>query len=126
MKIPFSKPFFDSEDLDEILANMRTVLTSGWLTSGKNVEALEKGFAETVGTRHAVALNSCTAALHAILLSLDMKPGDEVIVPSDTFVATANAALYTGANQFLLTPTLRLSTSPPRMRNSRSQKKREQ
>jgi perosamine synthetase len=76
---------------------MRTVLTSGWLTSGKNVEALEKGFAETVGTRHAVALNSCTAALHAILLSLDMKPGDEVIVPSNTFVATANAALYTGA-----------------------------
>ena len=97
MKVPFSKPFFDSEDLNEILANMKTVLTSGWLTSGKNVEALEKGFAERVGTRHAVALNSCTAALHAILLSLDMKPGDEVIVPSDTFVATANAALYTGA-----------------------------
>src|SRR5436309_1143860 len=97
MKVPFSKPFFDPEDLDEILANMKTVLISGWLTSGKNVEALEKGFVETVGTKHAVALNSCTAALHAILLSLDMKPGDEVIVPSDTFVATANAALYTGA-----------------------------
>ncbi len=97
MKVPFSKPFFDSEDLDEILANMRTVLTSGWLTSGKNVEALEKGFAETVGTRRAVALNSCTAALHSILLSLDLKAGDEVVVPSDTFVATANAVLYTGA-----------------------------
>ncbi len=97
MKVPFSKPFFDAEDLDEILANMRTVLTSGWLTSGKNVEALEKSFAETVGTKQAVALNSCTAALHAILLSLEIKPGDEVIVPSNTFVATANAALYTGA-----------------------------
>ena len=97
MKVPFSKPFFDAEDLEEILSNMRTVLTSGWLTSGKNVDALEKDFAEIVGTRHAVALNSCTAALHSILLSLDLKPGDEVIVPSNTFVATANAALYTGA-----------------------------
>src|SRR5438309_5616334 len=97
VKIPFSKPFFDDKDLNEILANMRTVLTSGWLTSGKNVEALEKDFAEAVGTSHAVALNSCTAALHAILLSLDIRSGDEVIVPSNTFVATANAALYTGA-----------------------------
>ena len=50
MKVPFSKPFFDSEGLDEILANMTTVLTSGCLTSGKNVEALENGFAETVDT----------------------------------------------------------------------------
>src|SRR5438046_9191170 len=97
MKVPFSKPFFDPEDLDEILANMKTVLTSGWLTSGKNVEALEKGFAETIGTRHAVALNSCTAALHAILLSLDVKLGEEEIVPSDTFVTTATTALNTGA-----------------------------
>ncbi len=97
MKVPFSKPYFDNNDLDGIVNNIRTVLTSGWLTSGKNVEKLERQFAETVGTSHAVALNSCTAALHSTLLALDIGTGDEIIVPSDTFVATANVALYVGA-----------------------------
>ena len=96
-RVPFAKPFFEAKDLDEILDSMRNVLTSGWLTSGKNVEALERQFAESVGTKEAVAVNSCTAALHASLLALDIKYGDEVIVPSDTFVATANAVLYVGA-----------------------------
>ncbi len=96
-RVPFAKPFFEAKDLDEILDSMRNVLTSGWLTSGKNVETLERQFAESVGTKEAVAVNSCTAALHASLLALDIKYGDEVIVPSDTFVATANAVLYVGA-----------------------------
>ena len=76
---------------------MRGVLRSGWLTSGKNVKNLEAEFAKYVGTESAVAVNSCTAALHAILLAMGVKQGDEVIVPSNTFVATANAALYVGA-----------------------------
>jgi len=97
LKVPFSKPYFTDEDLDEILSKMRDVLASGWLTSGKNVEALEKTFAEMLGVKEAIALNSCTAGLHAILIAMGIKSGDEVIVPTNTFVATANAALYTGA-----------------------------
>ena len=95
--IPFSKPYFTSEDIEEINARIDKVLRSGWLTSGPLVEEFEKTFAEFVGTKYGVALNSCTAALHATLLALGIKSGDEVIVPSDTFVATANAVLYVGA-----------------------------
>jgi len=97
LKIPFAKPLFSEADEDEIFANIRTVLRSGWLTSGKNVELLENEFTELIGTKHAVAVNSCTAGLHSILMALKLKPSDEVIVPSNTFVATPNSILYTGA-----------------------------
>ena len=95
-KVPFSKPCFNDEDIDEILNCIETVLRSGWLTSGINVKKLEEQFAKFIGAKEAVALNSCTAALHAILLALGIKSGDEVIVPTNTFVATANAVLYVG------------------------------
>jgi perosamine synthetase len=95
--IPFAKPHFADEDLSEIISGLREVLQSGWLTSGPNVQKLEEEFARFVGTSCAVSLNSCTAALHAILMALGVKNGDEVIVPTNTFVATANAALYVGA-----------------------------
>src|SRR2546428_10947131 len=97
MNVPFAKPYFSEEDLDEILADMRVILKKGWLTSGKNVEVFEQNFADLVGTSYGVALNSCTAALHSILVSLGIGPGDEVIVPSNTFVATAKAVAYSGA-----------------------------
>lgn len=96
-KVPFSKPCFTDEDLGEISSAVEKVLRSGWLTSGPNVQKLEEQFSKFIGTSYAVALNSCTAALHAILLALGIKSGDEVIVPADTFVATANSALYVGA-----------------------------
>jgi len=96
-KILFSKPYFADEDIGEITSNIQKVLLSGWLTSGPNVRKLEEQFSKFIGTSYAVALNSCTAALHSVLLALDIKGGDEVIVPADTFVATANAALYVGA-----------------------------
>lgn len=96
-KVPFSKPYFADEDISEITKGIEEVLRSGWLTSGLNVQQLEKQFAKSIGTSYAVALNSCTAALHATLLALGIKNGDEVIVPTNTFVATANAALYVGA-----------------------------
>jgi len=96
-RIPFARPCFSDEDLDEIGRGIREVLGSAWLTSGPTVEKLEENFAKFVGTSYAVALNSCTAALHATLLGLGIGSGDEVIVPSNTFVATANAALYVGA-----------------------------
>ena len=73
------------------------VIDSKWLTMGERVAAFEKGFAKMHGFEDAVAVNSCTAALHLALLALDIGPGDDVLVPSLTFVATANAVLYVGA-----------------------------
>ncbi len=97
MKVPFAKPFFSESDVEAVLSGIRAVLESGWLTSGKNVELFEQQFAETIGSKYAVAMNSGTAALHAIFLALNVGEGDEVVVPANTFVATANAALYVGA-----------------------------
>jgi perosamine synthetase len=96
-RIPFSRPCFSDKDLEEITLKVCNVLRSGWLTSGPLVSKFEEQFADFVGTKYAVALNSCTAALHSILLALGITKGDEVIVPTNTFVATANAVLYTGA-----------------------------
>ena len=73
------------------------VIESGWITMGERVRGFEKAFAAAHGTADAVAVNSCTAALHLILEALGVGPGDEVLVPSMSFVATANSVLYTGA-----------------------------
>lgn len=81
---------------DEKRALSRTI-DSGWLTMGDNVAAFEHAFAELHGVERAVAVSSCTAALHLCLMALDIGPGDEVLVPSLTFVATVNAVLYVGA-----------------------------
>ena len=73
-------------------------IESSWISScGKYVERFERAFAEFCGVRHAVSCNSGTAALHVALLALGVGPGDEVIVPTLTFVATANAVTYCGA-----------------------------
>jgi len=72
------------------------VLRSKWLTMGARTAEFERQFAEAVGATHAVAVNNCTAALHLALDAVGVKPGDEVIVPALTFVATANAVLYCG------------------------------
>lgn len=76
---------------------LRETLESGWLTQGPKVAAFEKAFAARHGVRHALAATSCTTALHLILAGLDIGPGDEVIVPAFTWVATANVVLYCGA-----------------------------
>jgi dTDP-4-amino-4,6-dideoxygalactose transaminase len=73
------------------------VLRSGWLTMGAVTQAFEQEFAEFVGAKHAFAVNNATAALHLACLAVGLGAGDEVIVPSLTFVATANAVRYTGA-----------------------------
>lgn len=79
------------------IAAVEEVYRSGWLTMGPCTAELEVQFAEYVGSRYAVAVSSCTAALHLICLAAGIGPGDEVVVPSLTFVATANAVRYTGA-----------------------------
>ena len=76
---------------------IREPLTTGWLTQGPKVAQFEKIFAERHGVRHALATTSCTTGLHLILAALGIGPGDEVIVPAFTWVATANVILYCGA-----------------------------
>lgn len=73
------------------------VLRSGWLTQGERVSAFERAFAGAHGMVHAVAVNSATAGLHLSLAALGIGPGEDVLVPAVTFVATANAVFYTGA-----------------------------
>jgi dTDP-4-amino-4,6-dideoxygalactose transaminase len=73
------------------------VFRSGWLSMGPRTEELESAFAEYTGSGHVLAVSSCTAALHLAMSGLGLGPGDEAIVPSITFVASANAISYTGA-----------------------------
>lgn len=82
--------------LDEEQAVLE-VLRSRWLTMGARTQQFEQEFAEFTGASHALAVSNATQALHLACLALGIGPGDEVIVPSLTFVATANAVLYTGA-----------------------------
>lgn len=91
MKIPLGKPYLNEEEFVEI----KKVLQSGWLAHGPKNEELEEKFASYIGTKHAVALNSCTSALHLVLEASNIK--GEVIVPSFTFAASANAILLAGA-----------------------------
>jgi perosamine synthetase len=80
---------------------VREPIFSGWLTQGPKVAAFERAFAARHGVPHALATTSCTTALHLALLGLGIGPGDEVIVPAFTWVATANAVLYCGAQPVL-------------------------
>lgn len=82
---------------DDEWAATRDPLTTGWLTQGPKVAAFEKGFAERHQVRHALATTSCTTGLHLILAAMGIGPGDEVIVPAFTWVATANVVVYCGA-----------------------------
>ena len=90
-------PLFDVRLSDDEVDAVAETLRSGWLTQGPRTETFEREFAEHLGVRHVVALSSGTAALHLAYLAAGVGPGDEVIVPAITFVATANAARYCGA-----------------------------
>jgi len=92
-RIPVAKPSFD--EAEERL--VRDVLRSGWVAQGPRVGELEERFAAEVGAAHAVAVASGTAALFLALEALGVGPGDEVIVPSLSFIATANAVVHAGA-----------------------------
>ena len=92
-EIPFARPEFDDAEAQAVAE----VLSSGWVSQGPRVARFEEMFAERVGARCAVATSSCTTALHLALVLAGVGPGDEVICPSYTFIATANAVLYTGA-----------------------------
>ncbi|HZR23807.1 MAG TPA: UDP-4-amino-4,6-dideoxy-N-acetyl-beta-L-altrosamine transaminase [Vicinamibacterales bacterium] len=90
--LPYGRHEIDDDDV----AAVARVLRSDWLTSGPDVDEFERVLAHTVGAPHAVAVSSGTAALHAAMFALGVGPGDEVIVPTMTFAATANAVVYQG------------------------------
>lgn len=91
--LPFGAPCLGEEEMAEVMATLR----SGWIGTGPKTERFEAAFAEYVGSRYAVAVNSCTAGLHLSLLVNDIGPGDEVITTPLTFAATANVVEHCGA-----------------------------
>lgn len=93
MQIPLTKPYIGTEEKEAV----SKVLDSGWLIQGKKVAEFEEMVCQYTGARFARATSSCTTALHLALLSLGIGKGDEVLVPSFTFIATANAVEYVGA-----------------------------
>jgi dTDP-4-amino-4,6-dideoxygalactose transaminase len=88
--LPFHLPDIAEDEIQAVVDTLR----SGWLTTGSKVKEFEAAFATYVGCRHAVAVNSCTAALHLALDAVGLKEGDEVLVPTMTFTATAEVVLY--------------------------------
>ncbi|HTU03012.1 MAG TPA: DegT/DnrJ/EryC1/StrS family aminotransferase [Candidatus Sulfotelmatobacter sp.] len=93
VQIPVTKPFLGEEEERAVVE----VLRSGWVVQGPRVAEFERSVADYVGAAHAVATSSCTTALHLALRLLEIGPGHEVILPSFTFIATANAVRYVGA-----------------------------
>ena len=99
--LPFHLPSIGDEEIGVVVE----VLKSGWLTTGSKVKELEGQFSAFVGARHAVAVNSATAALHLALAAVGIREGDEVIVPTMTFAATAEVVLYLKAKPVLVDST---------------------
>jgi len=102
MKTPDPVPFHRADIGEEEIASVVETLQSGWLTSGPRVREFEAAFAAYIGVEHAVALNSATAALHLALEALGVRSGDEVIVPTMTFAASAEVVTYLGARPVLV------------------------
>lgn len=96
--LPFALPQIGDEEIAEVVDSLR----SGWITTGPKVKRFEADFAARVGARHAIAVSSCTAGLHLALEALAIGPGDEVIVPTLTFCATANVVVHAGARPVLV------------------------
>jgi dTDP-4-amino-4,6-dideoxygalactose transaminase len=92
--LPFALPDTDEAEV----AAVSEVIRSGWLTTGGKTKAFEAAFAEIVGAKHAIAVNSCTAAMHLALDALGVKPGDRVLTTPYTFAATAEVIRYMGAH----------------------------
>jgi dTDP-4-amino-4,6-dideoxygalactose transaminase len=92
-QIPFALPSIDEDEIQAVTDTMR----SGWLTMGKKTFEFEDAIAKYTGAKHAIAVNSCTAALHLSLLASGIGPGDEVITSSFTFAATGNTIVHCGA-----------------------------
>ena len=97
LRIPFYKPSIGAEEINEVVDTLK----SGWLTTGPKTKQFEREFADYLKHRHAIAVNSCTAALHLALEAIGLKAGQGVIVPTMTFAATAEVVRYFGARPIL-------------------------
>jgi dTDP-4-amino-4,6-dideoxygalactose transaminase len=118
--IPFARPDVGDAEIADVIDVMR----SGWLTTGPRVQRFERAFAEYIGVEHAVALSSCTAALHLSLLALGVGGGDDAATTPLSFCATANVILHVGARPLfvdvdragLMDPAALAATITPRTR----------
>jgi len=108
-KVPFHRAALGEEEARAVAE----VVRSGWLTMGAKTFAFEREFAGYIGCRHAIAVSSCTAALHLSLEAIGLKPGDEVLVPATTFTATAEAVTYLGGRPVLVDITPRTLNLDP-------------
>src|SRR5688572_10439389 len=97
MTVPFHRPSVGEAEIAEVVDTLR----SGWLTTGPKVARFQQEFAAAVSARHAVALNSATAALHLALEAVGVTAGDEVVIPTYTFTATGEVVTYLGARPVL-------------------------
>jgi len=91
--LPYALPMLEEEEIEEVVK----VLRSGWISKGPKTVLFEKEFADYIGVKHAIAMNSCTAALHISLIAAGIKPGDEVITTPFTFASTVNTIIHAGA-----------------------------
>ena len=97
-RVPFFRPTITDNEINEVVS----VLQSGWLTTGPKTAQFEKDFSSLVGARYAVAVNSCTAALHLAVEALGLEHGQAVLVPTMTFAATAEVVRYRSALPILV------------------------
>jgi perosamine synthetase len=98
MEIPFHRPYITDEEIAEVVDSLR----SGWLTMGPKTVRFEADFAKYVGSKHSVAMNSCTAALHLALRAIHLQQSNEVIIPTMTFTATGEVIAYFNANPVII------------------------
>lgn len=98
LQVPYFRPSITEAEIEEVVACLR----SGWLTTGPRAKQFETEFAAAVGGKHAVAVNSCTAALHLAVEALGLRAGQAVLVPTMTFAATAEVVRYLGAAPLLV------------------------
>jgi dTDP-4-amino-4,6-dideoxygalactose transaminase len=96
--VPFHIPCIGKEEINAVVET----LESGWITTGPKTKSFEEAFARHIGARHAIAVNSCTAALHLSLEAIGLKEGDEVLLPTLTFTATAEVVTYFKAKPVLV------------------------
>jgi dTDP-4-amino-4,6-dideoxygalactose transaminase len=94
----FGSPLIENDEIEEVVKSMKC----GWIGTGPKVQRFEEMFKEFKGVKYAMALNSCTAALHLSLNVIGIQPGDEVIVPTMTFASTANAVIHSGGKPVLV------------------------
>src|SRR6185369_7990810 len=105
----FGSPALEEAEIQEVVATLR----SGWIGTGPKVARFEEDFRRYIGSPHAMALNSCTAALHLSMIAAGVGPGDEVITVPHTFAATANAIVHTGATPVFVDVNVRTQNMDP-------------